>query len=984
MTSEGPTTFFGADALADAIAWLRDQGAERPLVISSPSQRYVDEVEACLSGLTVRRFAKAEVHVPRTTVLAAMAAFTEHRADAIITVGGGSATGLGKALRLQAPVPFVAIPTTYAGSEMTRIHGITDDGHKQTGRDDRVRPDVVAYVPRVLDTMPADLTVQSLLNAMAHPVSALSTGTLDEAEQRRALRVITRLFRATLKLADHPQHRTARLEAARGIAEAASILDEHAMGSHHRVAHALGGRFGLPHAALHGVLLPATLAGLPPQLRRAVLDAMPEADPLASLFDALVAVGAPTSIAALGVPPDRARAALEQLDDVASTAWVEPALIGRRPSVHVRWQAWDHGPPLSVFGRPETATDVVLAVHGRGSTADAIVQRARELLGDAPGFAVVAPQSDGRAWYEALFRTVRTDEPASLEHALQRLRAALAFIEQHAPRARVHLMGFSQGACVALELTAQGTTPGQARFASVLVLAGTRIGPDAAPPIAPSLRDVPVLLAIARSDRWATIAEVEATAAALTEAGARAELLLTPGNVHEIGGRARIRARELLLGRSAHEGSHGLHNAHASEALPGALPRTQNSPRRAPHGLYPEQISGTGFVTPRRHNQRTWVYRLRPSAGHRAFSPLPHPTFDEAFADHPPEANLVGHGPLPFPEVPTDFIDGMHTYGGQGRAALRRGCAIHLYVANRSMEHRAFYDGDGDLLVVPQQGGLTLRTELGVLDVLPGHIAVIPRGIVFSVLLHDERARGWVGEVFGRHFELPERGVVGANGLADERHFRAPSAWFEDRPDPGFRLTAKLGGALHETTRSRSPFDVVAWHGNYTPYAYDLSLFSPVSNTAFDHIDPSAYLVLTSPLDESGADALDLVVFPARWDVTEHTFRPPFFHRNAITEFNGIVREAVGPGSPFEPGQSFLTPSMTAHGVLDRAVERAIDQTDEQADRATRTTGHSLWFQFESALPLSLSPWAQTCAQRVHDWPDVWGRYRGYYRPPEG
>lgn len=1000
MTLESPTTFFGSSALAQALTWLRAQGAVRPLVISGTGQRFVDHVEAGLEGLEARRFAGAQAHVPRATVEAARAALAEHRADAIVTVGGGSATGLGKALRLEARVPFVAVPTTYAGSEMTRIYGITDDAitqdgttraaRKQTGQDERVRPDVIAYVPELLETMPARLTVQSLLNALAHPVSALSTGTLDEAAQRRALRVIGTLFRATLVLAGRPHHRKARLDAARGASEAAAILDAHAMGSHHRVAHALGGRFGLPHAALHSVLLPATLAGLEahdPALARAVLAALPEADPLASMFDALVAVDAPTSLVALGVTPAQARTALEEHG--GTPPWVEPALLGRRPSVHVHWQGWDHGAPLSVFGALATATDVVLAVHGRGSTADAIVQRARELVGDAPGVAVVAPQADGSAWYEASFRTVKTDEPQALERALAQLGAARAWIDERAPKARVHLLGFSQGACVALELAATSAAP----FATVLALAGARVGPQTNPgsdpgsdpgwgPLAESLRGVPVLLAASATDHWVSVGELESTAEALTRAGARVQTVLTPGHAHEIGGRARIRARELLLGRSAFTGSHGFGNAHASEALPGALPRTQNSPRHVTHGLYAEQLSGTGFVAPRHANQRTWVYRLRPAAGHRPLLPLPHATFTEDFADRPPEPNLVGHRPLPIPDAPTDFVDGLHTYAGQGRAALRRGCAIHLYAANRSMEHRAFYDADGDLLLVPQLGALTLRTELGVLEVAPGQIALIPRGLKVSVLLHDEHARGWVGEVFGRHFELPERGVVGANGLADERHFQAPSAWFEDRPDPGFRLTAKLGGRLHECTLDHSPFDVVAWHGNYTPYVYDLAMFSPVSTVAFDHIDPSAYLVLTSALDEAGADGLDLVVFPPRWDATEHTFRPPFFHRNAITEFNGIVRETASKGSPFEAGSSFLTPSMTAHGVLDRSVERAIAQTDAEADAPSRSTARSLWFQLETSLPLSLTRWAETSVQRVSDWPDVWGRYRSYYRPP--
>ena len=435
----------------------------------------------------------------------------------------------------------------------------------------------------------------------------------------------------------------------------------------------------------------------------------------------------------------------------------------------------------------------------------------------------------------------------------------------------------------------------------------------------------------------------------------------------------RIELRERWVGPRLTQ--HGFGNVHLCEALPGALPSRQNSPRPAPLGLQAEQLSGTGFVAPRELNQRTWMYRLRPSAGHPPFAPLRHPTFTAAF-DGPPEINLVAHDPLPIPEAPTDFIDGLHTYGGQGSAALRRGFAIHLYAANRSMDNRTFYNADGDLVVLPQEGELVVKTELGSLDVPPGHLIVIPRGIKFSVLLRGPSARGFVGEVFGRHFELPDRGVVGANGLADARHFVVPCAAFEDRLDPGHRLTAKLGGALHETTVDRSPYDVVAWHGNYTPYAYDISLFCPVGNVAFDHPDPSVHLVLSAPMDERGADALDLVAFPTRWDPAEHTFRPPFHHRNAVTEWNAIISDA-GHG-PFRSGRHFLTPCMTAHAVLADSVEHGMLR---DTGKPRQVGGSGLWFQFETALPITLTDWARNTQTRIQDWPDVWGRYRSFYDP---
>jgi homogentisate 1,2-dioxygenase len=270
-------------------------------------------------------------------------------------------------------------------------------------------------------------------------------------------------------------------------------------------------------------------------------------------------------------------------------------------------------------------------------------------------------------------------------------------------------------------------------------------------------------------------------------------------------------------------------------------------------------------------------------------------------------------------------------------------------------------------------------TELGPLEVGPGRIALVPAGLTFAVLLHDRAARGFVAETFGRHFRLPERGLIGANGLADPRHFRAPAPWYEDRLTPDLRVVAKLGGRLHQASQDHSPFDVVAWHGNLAPYVYDLDDFAPVASVRFDHADPSVFTVLTAPLDEAGAHTLDLLVFPPRWDVTEGTFRPPFFHRNVTCELNGIVREPDHPGAAFVAGGCFLTPPFTAHGVGGGAVARSRAQTDADADRPVRLGGASLWFQLESALPLALTPWTE--ADRLPDWPATWGSHRSYFDP---
>jgi homogentisate 1,2-dioxygenase len=195
---------------------------------------------------------------------------------------------------------------------------------------------------------------------------------------------------------------------------------------------------------------------------------------------------------------------------------------------------------------------------------------------------------------------------------------------------------------------------------------------------------------------------------------------------------------------------------------------------------------------------------------------------------------------------------------------------------------------------------------------------------------------------------------------------------------PDFRVVAKLGGRLYQASQDHSPFDVVAWHGNHLPWRYDLADFSPVGSVRFDHPDPSLYTVLSAPLDEAGVHTLDLIVFAPRWDVSEGTFRPPYFHRNPISEINGIVRESSPAGSPFQPGCCFLTPSLTAHGPGGRAVERVRSLDDATAD-GPAPPGQGLWFQLESALPLSLTPWAED--HRLPGWPATWGSHRSYFEP---
>ena len=437
----------------------------------------------------------------------------------------------------------------------------------------------------------------------------------------------------------------------------------------------------------------------------------------------------------------------------------------------------------------------------------------------------------------------------------------------------------------------------------------------------------------------------------------------------------------------------GFGNTFASEAIPGTLPPSQNSPRLVAHGLYAEQINGTSFTVPRTDNQRAWLYRILPSVAHGPFERLEHPGVDLAYLDRTPTPDLVGWRPLAIPEADTrvDFVDGLRTVAGNGDPSDERGLAVHLYAANAAMVDRALYNGDGDLMLLPDTGSLDLRTEFGRLCVNPGEVAVVPRGIKFSVApTSGERGplRGLVLEVYGRHFELPDRGPIGANGLADARHFRTPVAAYEDRAVAGYELISKYGGVLWRARQDHSPFDVVAWHGNYAPYKWSFSDFNAIGTVSFDHPDPSIFTVLSAKLDEPGENTADLVIFPDRWDVARHTLRPPYYHRNAAMEFNAIVTGPSNPNEVFTRGGHFMTPPFTAHGIKNESYERAIAMSDEQADQP-RWLGASgpgqtsmRWIQFESTLPLRLSPWAEDGAHRDRDFRSFASRSTRHFSPP--
>jgi homogentisate 1,2-dioxygenase len=969
-----PKTLSSLAALQELLV---EEPASRVLLLCGPSRRFVDQVSKLVGDAQLEVFDGARVHVPRAVVDAASAVVRSHAPDTLVALGGGAATGLGKALRLTHDARFIAIPTTYAGSEMTAIWGVTEDETKRTGRDAKVRPDVVVHDPSLFVDMPRALTVTSLLNALAHPVGALASDSLDDLARARALNVFGKGLRAAEQLVRNPADIGARRDALRSAATAARCIEDGKLGLHHKLVHHLGGRTGAEHAALHAVLLPQTLAQLRderPALLAQLAEAARRPDPIALLHDLLTRSGAPTSLAALDVP----REAFEGFDGPPEP--FEDALLGRRTSAFRRREGHGLREAVVVDGDLSRATDVVIAVHGRGANADSIGTEVRQIVGAHPDVVVVAPHAPRGAWYAQRYTATRAEIGEPLQIAIEELTALLSRISEQAPRARLSLFGFSQGACVALEAACAT----QESLHAVVAIAGARVGPEGDWPRPVALEGVRVMLAIGAGDEWVDLPSVESTASQLSGAGADVQLYVRADGEHRVTALQRVQARRLLLGEP--DAPRGFGGAQHSEALPGAVPMAQNTPRHAPYGLYPEATNGTGFVAKRHANQRTWMYRVRPSSQRRGFASVAQSRITSTW-EHAPETDLVHWDPLPLAEEPTDFVDGLVTVGGAGHPSLRRGYALHLYAANRSMDDRAFYSADGDLLLLPERGALTLLTELGALDVKPGEIAVLPRGLPASVLLHDDDARGYVGEVYAQHFALPERGLVGSNHLADERHFRAPSASYEDRLAPGYRVTVKAGGALLEAEQDYSPFDVAGWHGNYLPWAYDLSRFAPLASGRVDHPDPSILTVLSAGLDEQGAHGLDLVVFPPRWDPSENTFRPPFFHRNVTTEINGIVKNPAAKGSPFRPGAVWITPSMTPHGVMSASAERVFAMTEEEANKPQRLSDASLWFQFESALPFSPTRWALDTRTRTADWVDRWGEHGSRFDPrqtPEG
>jgi len=420
----------------------------------------------------------------------------------------------------------------------------------------------------------------------------------------------------------------------------------------------------------------------------------------------------------------------------------------------------------------------------------------------------------------------------------------------------------------------------------------------------------------------------------------------------------------------------GFGNEFATEAVAGALPIGQNSPQKAPLGLYAEQFSGTAFTAPRLLNKRTWTYRIRPSVLHKPFRQIENKLLKSSpFDEVVTTPNQLRWNPLPMPEAETDFVDGLTTIAGNGDSFAQTGIAIHIYRANKSMRDRYFYNADGEMLIAPEKGRIGILTELGALRVGAGEIAVIPRGLKFAVALGDAQARGYICENYGAQFRLPDLGPIGANGLANPRDFETPVAWFEDK-DGACEIVAKFGGNLWACETDHSPLDVVAWHGNYAPYKYDLRRFNTIGSISFDHPDPSIFTVLTSPSNDAGVANCDFVIFPDRWLVAENTFRPPWYHRNVMSEYMGLVYgqyDAKEEG--FVPGGGSLHNQMSAHGPDLDAFEKA-----SNAELQPQKLSGTMAFMFESRYIIRPTRFAMETAALQPEYFEVWQKLKKNFK----
>ncbi|XP_022916677.2 homogentisate 1,2-dioxygenase [Onthophagus taurus] len=411
---------------------------------------------------------------------------------------------------------------------------------------------------------------------------------------------------------------------------------------------------------------------------------------------------------------------------------------------------------------------------------------------------------------------------------------------------------------------------------------------------------------------------------------------------------------------------------------PNSLPKGQNSPQKCPYGLYAEQLSGSAFTAPRTENKRTWFYRIRPSVGHFPFKKFLKGNVTHDWNEQDPDPNQMRWNPFDFPKDQIDFVEGLNTVCGAGDPKMKSGLAIHVYICNVSMGNRAFYNSDGDFLIVPQSGVLFITTEFGKMEVGPNEIAVIQQGMRFKIDV-NEPSRGYILEVFGQHFILPDLGPIGANGLANPRDFQTPVALYEDIDVDNYEIIAKYQGKLFICHQNHSPFDVVAWHGNYVPYKYNLENFMVINSVSFDHCDPSIFTVLSCQSEKKGTAIADFVIFPPRWSVQEHTFRPPYYHRNCMSEFMGLILgqyEAKKGG--FLPGGATLHSIMTPHGPDFKCFSEA----SEEALKPTRIAEGTQAFMFESCYGLAVTKWGlKTCEKLDLDYYKCWQGLKKNFNP---
>ncbi len=422
----------------------------------------------------------------------------------------------------------------------------------------------------------------------------------------------------------------------------------------------------------------------------------------------------------------------------------------------------------------------------------------------------------------------------------------------------------------------------------------------------------------------------------------------------------------------------GFKNHHATEAVSNTLPIGQNSPQKVNHGLYAEQLSGTSFTTPRSENLRTWLYRIRPSVVHPRFEV----TSIDSILTAPCETLATGPNqyrwnPLDLNHSGDDFIRGTHTLLVTGNWQRQEGLAVHLYSCDSSMNQSVYANHDGELIILPEQGTLKIKTEMGQLIVAPLEIAVIPKGIKFQIHVEGS-SRGYVGENYGHSLQLPELGPLGSNGLANPRDFLAPVAWYEDKAQ-SHELLVKSQGRHWLTELDHSPFDVVGWHGNLYPYKYDLRRFNTIGSISFDHPDPSIFTVLTSPTDSKGVTNLDFVIFPPRWLVQENTFRPPWYHRNIMSEYMGLLKgvyDAKTEKGGFIPGGGSLHNSYAAHGPDANAFEAA-----SEMDLKPQKLDQTMAFMFETRYPFELTSFATQKGLLQDNYQDCWKDLKSKFNP---